>query len=214
MKTKIPLAALTAALTVLTMPAASAAMVQIDLSTKSGSAAGWDVFSADVTDAAVTDQNAVDNDVTLTITGIAGVGNNGAPGTGATIDTFTVPKEARDDYVWGSNPGSILFEFKNLDAGSYNVSVFEGHTADLNQEGALWVGLVGDEPAQNTGNYAGGDSTVEVTVGAGDSLFFRHFPGADWTGGTSGIIVNPIPEPSTTALLGLGGLALILRRRK
>ncbi len=27
-------------------------------------------------------------------------------------------------------------------------------------------------------------------------------------------VVNPVPEPSSTALLGLGGLALILRRRK
>ena len=26
--------------------------------------------------------------------------------------------------------------------------------------------------------------------------------------------ITPVPEPSTTALLGLGGLALILRRRK
>lgn len=28
------------------------------------------------------------------------------------------------------------------------------------------------------------------------------------------IVANPVPEPSSTALLGLGGLALILRRRK
>ncbi|MFC4993329.1 GntR family transcriptional regulator [Rubritalea tangerina] len=43
--------------------------------------------------------------------------------------------------------------------------------------------------------------------------------GATNTGGASfdDIIVNDfvaVPEPSTTALLGLGGLALILRRRK
>ena len=28
------------------------------------------------------------------------------------------------------------------------------------------------------------------------------------------IVITGVPEPSTTALLGLGGLALILRRRK
>jgi len=30
----------------------------------------------------------------------------------------------------------------------------------------------------------------------------------------NGLLINAVPEPSTTALLGLGGLALILRRRK
>ena len=213
MKTKIPLAALTAALTALTMPAASAALVKIDLGTNSGSAAGWDVFSSDVTDAAVTDQNAVDNDVTLSITGIQGTNNpNGAGAT--TVDGITVPLEANNDYIWGANPGSILFEFKNLDAGSYNVSVFAGRTNDPNQEGTIWIGAIGDEPAQNTGDFANSSSTLSVSIGASDSLFYRHSPGADWTGGTSGLIVNPVPEPSSAALLGLGGLALILRRRK
>ncbi|MEZ7956382.1 MAG: PEP-CTERM sorting domain-containing protein [Rubritalea sp.] len=32
--------------------------------------------------------------------------------------------------------------------------------------------------------------------------------------GLNGLQINQVPEPSTTALLGLGGLALILRRRK
>ncbi len=213
MKTKIPLAALAASLSVLAMPAASAALVQIDLATNSGSAAGWDVFSADVTDAAVTDQNAVDNDVTMSITGIQGTNNPSGAGA-TTVDGMTVPLEANNDYVWGNNPGSILFEFKNLDAGNYNVSVFAGRTNDPNQEGTIWVGAVGDEPGQNTGDFANSSSTLSVSIGASDSLFYRHFPGADWAGGTSGLIVNPVPEPSSAALLGLGGLALILRRRK
>lgn len=210
MKTKIPLAALTAALSVLAMPTASAAMVLIDMSDNNGSAAGWDVFSADVTDAAVTDQNSIDNDVTLSITGIGGEGTAGAPGTSATIDTITVPKEARDDYAWGTGGNTnILFEFKNLDAGIYNVSVFEGRN-DGDQRGKIWVGT---EPgAENTGNFSGGSSTLAVTVGTGQSLFYLHLE--DNAGGTSGIIVNPVPEPSSVALLGLGGLALILRRRK
>ncbi len=38
--------------------------------------------------------------------------------------------------------------------------------------------------------------------------------GANWNGFAAGVIVTPVPEPSSAALLGLGGLALILRRRK
>jgi len=57
--------ALVAALSIFAMPAASAALVLIDMSDNNGSAVGWDVFSSSVTDAAVTDQNSIDNDVTL-----------------------------------------------------------------------------------------------------------------------------------------------------
>ncbi len=186
----------------------------IDLSDLSGSAAGWDVFSSDVTDAAVTDQGGIDNDVTLSITGI--LGNNNPSGAGATtVNGVTVPLEANNDYVWGDSPansGSILFEFKNLDAGNYHVSVFAGRTSDANQEGTIWVGAVGDESAKNTGNFANSSATLLVSVGAGDSLFYRHSPGTDWAGGTSGLIVqrqssepavvtlNPAPDADSVAL--------------
>ncbi|MDB4500917.1 PEP-CTERM sorting domain-containing protein [Akkermansiaceae bacterium] len=209
--------ALVTALSVLVMPAAPAALLVIDLGANSGSAAGWDVFSSSVTDAAVTDQNAVDNDVTLSITGILG-NNNPSPAGATTVDGVTVPLEANNDYVWGDNQGhggSILFEFKNLDAGSYNVSVFAGRTNDANQEGTIWIGAIGDEPAQNTGNFANSSSTLAVSIGASDSLFYRHSPGTDWVGGTSGIIVNPVlvPEPSAAVLLSIAGLGLLRRRR-
>lgn len=52
-------------------------------------------------------------------------------------------------------------------------------------------------------------------VAAGTSIGFGYF--GSTTGGTelsSFTIGTIIPEPSSTALLGLGGLALILRRRK
>lgn len=39
-------------------------------------------------------------------------------------------------------------------------------------------------------------------------------PAGDNTVNYSNIVVDAVPEPSTTALLGLGGIALLLRRRK
>lgn len=49
--------------------------------------------------------------------------------------------------------------------------------------------------------------------GANSGVFSDHFT-TTGTVGTAGYTLNSIPEPSSTALLGLGGLALILRRRK
>ena len=202
---------------------ANAALVKIDLSANSGSASGYDVFSADGGPTSVTDwSGGGDNDVTLSITGILGNNNPAAAGA-TTVDGITVPLEANNDYVWGDSPansGSILFEFKNLDAGSYNASVFAGRTNDSNQEGTIWVGALGDEPGKNTGDFANSSATLLVSVGASDSLFYPHSPGTDWVGGTSGIILNPIaesgqvPEPTTVALLGVGGLMMLKRRRR
>ncbi|NQU10820.1 PEP-CTERM sorting domain-containing protein [bacterium] len=135
-----------------------------------------------------------------------------------------VPAEANNDYVWNNTgTGSILFEFANLDPGTYDVSVFEGRTTDANgQFGKIWVGALGGEPgSQNTGDFAGSSSTlVGLTIGAGDSLFYRHLE--DNIGGTSGLIVRPtqvaaaVPEPGSFGLatLALLGLALFGRRRR
>ena len=199
--------------------AAQAGMFKIDLSDDLGSATNWDVFPADVIDTGITDwSGGGDDDVTLSITGIFGEGTSGAPGTSATVDGVTVPKEARDDYVWGGTndpSNSIVFEFKNLDPGTYNVSVFEGRTTDSNgQSGTIWVGGIGDKPgATNTGNFAGSSATITgLTISAGDSLFYNQYE--DGTGGTSGLIVQ-IPEPATMALFGIACMGqLFLRRRR
>lgn len=57
--------------------------------------------------------------------------------------------------------------------------------------------------------------TVEVRLAFTDELFSSGFQAATRVGSISVIgEAVVIPEPSSTALLGLGGLALILRRRK
>jgi len=192
-----------AAMVVAMVTTADAGEFLIDLASDGGSAAGWDVFTGSVGDTSITDQDGLDNDVTLSIGAIGGTSGSLGPGTGATIDTVTVPKEAHDDYFYGPAPytgTTILFEFKNLDAGTYNVSVFQGRVYQT-QYGKIWAGVVGDEPgAQNTGDFAGGDQTVEVTISAGESVFYLHLE--DNGGGTSGIIVRqtsaaPAATPGT-----------------
>ena len=55
---------------------------------------------------------------------------------------------------------------------------------------------------------SGSSGTLQATVSAYGTT------GSGYFGGTFKYDTSPVPEPSTTALLGLGGLALILRRRK
>ena len=64
-------------------------------------------------------------------------------------------------------------------------------------------------------------TTSEIIFSGGTDLAYLEFRGqSGGSNGTDGgmlldnISVASVPEPSTTALLGLGGLALILRRRK
>jgi hypothetical protein len=52
----------------------------------------------------------------------------------------------------------------------------------------------------------------EISASSGDSFDVSWAPGGN--NGIGGVAFEAVPEPTTTALLGLGGLALILRRRK
>lgn len=81
-------------------------------------------------------------------------------------------------------------------------------------DAATWTMFNDDTDAllstQNLAGWAGGNSSTDDNIGwqsgsssgANREAFFRE------------VTLETIPEPSSTALLGLGGLALILRRRK
>ncbi|MBT7960010.1 MAG: PEP-CTERM sorting domain-containing protein [Akkermansiaceae bacterium] len=63
------------------------------------------------------------------------------------------------------------------------------------------------------------DGTIDgtgISLAAGEAMTFRTISGNAGGAGLSGFDfdVNVVPEPSSTALLGLGGLTLILRRRR
>jgi hypothetical protein len=115
--------------------------------------------------------------------------NPAQPGEGAEYDGVSVPQEARNDYLFkiaDAAGTTARMRIDGLAAGTYNVTVFEGRTTDASQFAKIWTG---EEPAtENTGDFAKGSATVEVTVGAGESLWYMHLE--DGSGGVSGMIIR------------------------
>ncbi len=127
-----------------------------------------------------------------------------------------------------------------LDLSTLNNTVIGNHS--LTQEGATFRILEGviDPPAAQSGEVTTGDSgRVSITVNQDSTVIIDYdeskvsYTGVynpfgytindngDWlemhTGSYSDLEFAqcvPVPEPSSTALLGLGSLALILRRRR
>ncbi|MCA9216021.1 MAG: PEP-CTERM sorting domain-containing protein [Planctomycetales bacterium] len=193
-----------------------------DGANSAGAAAGWDAFN----DIAVnqpytlTDRSGGgDNDVTLTAVDDSFSPNNPAgPGTDFVFDGIAVPKEAVDDYLFKTDDTAgttARLRIDNLDAGVYNVTLFEGRTTDPSQFAKLWVGDdsgSGIPASENTGNFAQGSSTVQLAIGAGDTLWYQHLE--DNTGGISGMIINQVPEPSSLVLVAVGLMSFGLVRRR
>ena len=124
------------------------------------------------------------------------------------------------DFFWGSD---MTVTFGGLDAGlTYNVRLYH-----LLTEGTANVDLTVTDGAGFINRTNLDRSDLFDTVPLSDDLIFNGVS-ADGSGNiivnvnsTAGVSIEAvvleavaIPEPTTTALLGLGGLALILRRRK
>ncbi|MEJ6571008.1 MAG: PEP-CTERM sorting domain-containing protein [Akkermansiaceae bacterium] len=95
--------------------------------------------------------------------------------------------------------------------------------AELNMTTEIMTGYINPTDLNDVSGTAVSTMT-DTATGWGDMTHFVHSLGADYTGtvdeiriGTTMADVTPftaVPEPSSTALLGLGGIALLLRRRK
>jgi len=124
-----------------------------------------------------------------------------------------------DAILWkyGNQNGSATHAMKDFsfqfNSASEGASNFAGPTTDL----------VLDLPTTGTDTMLGGQNTQAPQTFHLNETGVRYVKmtlNSNYGSGTSGNIAfneirfNAVPEPSSTALLGLGGLALILRRRK
>ena len=184
----------------LRLSSATGGQFLIDFGDQQGEAAGWDAFRGFQEDDVVrlTDwSGSGDDDVTLTAVDAEFASNDiQPPGVASEYDGIAVPVEANGDYVYrdpDTAGTSAQLRIDNLDSGYYDVTVFEGRTNDRNGQFAeFWVGdgsekLTSDRAV--TTNFAAGHSTVEVFIGVGGTLWFKHLE--DGAGGVSGMMINP-----------------------
>ncbi len=149
--------------------------------------------------------------------------------TGGTLDFSGATGNGTTFFVGNANGTGIL----NLDGGTLDGATLTNFTigrAGANGTFNINAGTanVGNLTVDNGGavNF-GTDSTGTLTVTGADTATFQTlwdqgkltFGGANEGTFTDhfkveGSTLSVVPEPSSTALLGLGGLALILRRRK
>lgn len=181
-----------------------------------GSAGGGTVFNALSADSTGGNDN-------LTVSGTNLLSDTGVPTTVA----FTIspvggdhepsqpfePASLYDDYIFNNSAGNITpggspFTISGLgDAATADLYLYGSfnNTPDFVIDGFAGSGVFG--------NYNGLDATaylnVPVTNGNITGLF-----GVGQTGVLGGFTVSTVPEPGTATLLGLAGLAALLRRRR
>ena len=148
--------------------------------------------------------------------GFAGPGANYAGSYPATV--ATLPASALQDSIYiNSSSHSVTLTFSGLDSGSTYDFLTYGARGNSGSDATYTItgGNSGSGTISDVFNNA--TQTVNITGitpnGSNEITFL-------WTttGSASGLnliqITTAVPEPSSTALIGLGGLALILRRRR
>ena len=156
------------------------------------------------------------------LTDANGFGDPSLPGLGAGLGALGVGEAAVDYFV---NP---RFDVFNLDPSlQYEVTLYggrkfgDGNTTNFtilsDNSGSATTLASLDLDHANAGNFlANTDSVVSaiVTPGGGGTLTIDVTGGADGGAGyLNALSIRVIPAPASAALLGLGGLAIVRRRR-
>ena len=123
------------------------------------------------------------------------------------IDGFTAKSTSTIDLSTIENYGTMTWTFSGADAFVAETEYYFLMSTQNTAVSMLDITSMVDAAFALdtiTASYTGGEAFANKFVDT--SNWDQHFE-ADFT-------VSSVPEPSSTALLGLGGLALILRRRK
>lgn len=196
------------------------------------------VLNASFEDTAANDGSAVSD----TVVSWTGTGSFGTQDFNTSVNTSNLPVATDGEqhaYTNGTNNGlgtlSQVTGHTIVAGETYTLTVDVGQVhAFSGSEARIWLfgntGGVGTNFAENAGivaNNQGGylvNQTVTFTAGAGEagqSLGIAISGGTNTTQGVRQVLFDNVrlefdvvPEPSSAALLGLGGLALIFRRRK
>ncbi|BDS07591.1 hypothetical protein NT6N_26310 [Oceaniferula spumae] len=112
-----------------------------------------------------------------------------------------------DDQVSATKNGDFTFTLYS-GAGTGGAQLFT-ETKDNLAETSPALGAVADYDLSGLSNLSAGTYTIKLQVEAGSEAL-----GNNWAMDNIELNADAVPEPSSTALLGLGGIALILRRRK
>jgi hypothetical protein len=148
--------------------------------------------------------------------GATGTGLTGATEAGGTKRGFTNFIDARN---LPDLPG-LLTDFDNPDGsgnslgGPAGLTALEGAVASGDSGGALFVDFFGTFLQVGVTSYAAGPVGEPFGKYGWLSGYADLTLGAEWIQQTTGIApVTPVPEPATMAVLGLGALALLRRKR-
>jgi hypothetical protein len=155
--------------------------------------------------------------------------NDDGTDTSSTIDVTTSGSAfnngtANDDYYMmngyykfeDTDNATINLGAAFLSDGNYNVTIYG--TVKVARDTAYTIASV-SKTITNTGaafdgTFTEGTNYVTFSNLSASSFSITGNQSPDDFSAINGIVITSVPEPSTTALLGLGGLALILRRRK
>ncbi|MFC5050455.1 PEP-CTERM sorting domain-containing protein [Rubritalea spongiae] len=224
---KLPLAALALAGLASTSSAAIVVgdVIGFDFGTDAGSATNFNI------DAAPGNQTFTDviNTSGTVLTGVDFTFSNTPANSGDGGDSnissdysSVFPNAAQNDAFFESNAGQWTLTFSGLDDSlSYDLTIGSywagGTAAQKENRNTGWevdgvqLGTVADSLSDSYVNF-----TNLSTDGSGNLVISTYDLNANTISTLSALTLTAVavPEPSSTALLGLGGLALILRRRK
>jgi len=205
-------------------------VIRLDYDTNGDSGADWNAVTTAGTvsnpfyEQGGTTNNYITSDVTLSYSGMtsSAVVNNAA-------STHSIYGDQLNFTV--ASGGTATFTFANLDDNwLYNLQVRLGEQGDANDAGDIWTingqdltvnDLTSNNQNANYNNLYNLDNSIGLigTDGSGNISFTFTDGSNDGEGFVGGFFLQarevvPVPEPSSAALLGLGGLSLIVRRRR